>query len=382
MATIKKSIQIIRKVGAGDNAVYPGELAFIGNEVDSDTSVSTTAKLTVDDDGTLKFLKAATGKSYIDGLLIDPKTIVVDSIAKRNALAAQALDLYEGRTVYVKKNTTDGALSGLKYMLRPLAECDVDTNAWGGSDLHWVFDNNSKITEPDWKPLTIVSGVATWDAGSEYTPLAKVTVPFAAVTLKMNNLIDASCGILQITKGITGDVIVTFDSSFTNRSGVNDLVEYTIVGPVGYTAYLSFVKDGSLLEWRVADENAVDPNFTDFTQAEKTKLSKIEAEAQKNLPFGSLANTVTEGNDPRLSDQRIPLDGSVNVQKMVQSLIIAIDDVPITERVKLEDPLNWNYEGAYSGPPISGTYQGQHHSTSSYTFRCEFDNVWTRTPRV
>jgi hypothetical protein len=373
MAGIKrKSIQIIRKIGSGESATYPGKIAFVGNEEDPDKIIGSTSSLEVDDQGSLRFIKAALGDRFIDGLLTDPKTLVVDTIEQRNSLPQE--DLYESRTIYVKKNEIDGEASGKKYMLLPKSECDTTQFLWGRISAHWTFDNKLIFTNPEWMPLTVVNNTISWDAGNRTNPSGKVVVSTPSVNLAMLNFVDASYSLLKIVKGTESDITVTFDATYLNTSDSAQITSYTIKGPTGFEAYMSFIKDGNNLDW----------NMVEFTQADRDKLGTIEVGAQKNLPFGNSANTVTEGNDPRLSDQRIPLPGSVDITKISIDSTIIINDIPITEQVKLEDAnrVNWDYNGIYVGPPISGTKQGQTHSDLHFTYRCEYDNVWTRTPRV
>ena len=54
-----------------------------------------------------------------------------------------------------------------------------------------------------------------------------------------------------------------------------------------------------------------------ITQAERAKLDTIEAGAQVNLPFGDEADTVTEGNDFRLSDDREWLAPTVTFEEAI-----------------------------------------------------------------
>lgn len=48
----------------------------------------------------------------------------------------------------------------------------------------------------------------------------------------------------------------------------------------------------------------------------------------------------------------------------------------------LEDRANWNIDGAYTGVPITGTFQGQKHYDVSFFFEAVLDNIWIRYPRV
>lgn len=105
---------------------------------------------------------------------------------------------------------------------------------------------------------------------------------------------------------------------------------------------------------------------------------------------------VSSGNEPDLV--LVPSQGSVIVgdlagtaDRIVEAntngklsatrTIITTYGVPNTEKLKLEDPLNWNVNGEYIGTAIVNTYQGQKHYDDNYFYEAVADNYFIRLIR-
>lgn len=105
---------------------------------------------------------------------------------------------------------------------------------------------------------------------------------------------------------------------------------------------------------------------------------------------------VSSGNEPDLV--LVPNQGSVIVgdlagtaDRIVEAdtngklsatrTIITTYGVPNTEKLKLEDPLNWDVNGEYIGTAIVNTYQGQKHYDDNYFYEAVADNYFIRLIR-
>jgi hypothetical protein len=61
--------------------------------------------------------------------------------------------------------------------------------------------------------------------------------------------------------------------------------------------------------------------------------------------------------------------------------IIVTYGVPNTEKIKLEEPTNWDVNGVYTGTAITGTFQGQKHYDDNYFYEAVADDLFIRLIR-
>jgi hypothetical protein len=100
---------------------------------------------------------------------------------------------------------------------------------------------------------TLVDGASvTWNTASSAFPEAKLTST-QSFTIDMTNVATGSQGVLKLIKNTASDVILTFDTSFTNKQTNTTLTNYTFSGASGLEYFLSFVAEGTNLEWVIAD---------------------------------------------------------------------------------------------------------------------------------
>tara|TARA_R110000822_G_scaffold2734_5_gene12693 strand:+ start:6672 stop:7172 length:501 start_codon:yes stop_codon:yes gene_type:complete len=75
--------------------------------------------------------------------------------------------------------------------------------------------------------------------------------------------------------------------------------------------------------------------------------------------------------------------GSVNISGSTVTEIPIIDAYLINGSITgyLDTPSNWDINGNYIGPSITGTYQGQNHYNANYWFTSVDNDVWIRLIR-
>lgn len=104
--------------------------------------------------------------------------------------------------------------------------------------------------------LSVVTGspnTLTWNTANQQLPLAKSTVSVTSFTLVMQNVKSGSNGILKIITGTASAITITFDASFTNEIINSALTTYTFPAGNNREYFLSYLADGTTLEWTIAD---------------------------------------------------------------------------------------------------------------------------------
>lgn len=100
---------------------------------------------------------------------------------------------------------------------------------------------------------TLVDGTSvTWACDNRQSPLAKLTST-QSFTIDMTNVKSGSIGVLKLIKNTASDVILTFDTSFTNKTMNDTLTNYTFSGASGLEFFLTFIAEGTNLEWAITD---------------------------------------------------------------------------------------------------------------------------------
>jgi hypothetical protein len=110
---------------------------------------------------------------------------------------------------------------------------------------------NERVDKETFATLTDGASV-TWNTNNKQNPLAKLTST-QSFTIDMTNVKSGSSGILKLIKNTASDVILTFDTSFTNKQTNATLVNYTFSGASGTEYFLSFIAEGTNIEWVIAD---------------------------------------------------------------------------------------------------------------------------------
>jgi len=97
---------------------------------------------------------------------------------------------------------------------------------------------------------------------------------------------------------------------------------------------------------------------------------------------GGLTATTITSTDLSGNGDRIVIASSVGtLSASSQSIIQTYIDPTGTVAGYLDNTSNWDINGIYTGPTISGTYQGQKHYNLNYFFEAVDDNLWIRLIR-
>ncbi len=134
------------------------------------------------------------------------------------------------------------------------------------------------------------------------------------------------------------------------------------------------------LKWYLLDENGLE-----------TPIGSIEGTLNyipKWTPDGStiglsqIIDTGTEVKINLLSGTGARMVESDSVGSITATrTIITTYGVPNTQKLKLENPANWDINGVYTGTAITGTYQGQKHYNDNYFYEAVADNYFIRLIR-
>lgn len=107
---------------------------------------------------------------------------------------------------------------------------------------------------------TLTDGLSvTWDTNNHQMPVAKLTCT-QSFTIEMTNVKDGSSGILKVTMNTASAVTMTFDSSFTNKTLNTTFITYTFPALTAQEYFLSYVVDGTTIEWVIGDITQVYPS--------------------------------------------------------------------------------------------------------------------------
>lgn len=115
-----------------------------------------------------------------------------------------------------------------------------------------VFDALAgKSDKESFTTLTFASPT-NWDCLSKQYPMGKVTAT-GDFTINMTNVKNGAQGVLKLIKNTASDLTLTFDTDFTNKQLNATLLTYTFSGSSGNEYFLSFVADGTSIEWIIGD---------------------------------------------------------------------------------------------------------------------------------
>jgi hypothetical protein len=183
-----------------------------------------------------------------------------------------------------------------------------------------------------------------WDTEERLSDTAKVVLVSSTdltITLSVTNLVEGGFGMLVMHQNVSGTVLQV-------------VLPNTAVGLTGTLTYNGALNKKHTLFYRVHDGSLF---FYTYDAIQTTSINSS------------------------LNDKREPIVASVNVAQLHPSLLVGVYDIPPAEKVKLENFSNWTFEGAYIGPPIQNTYQGQEHYDNAFEFKAVADNTWIRKSR-
>ena len=166
---------------------------------------------------------------------------------------------------------------------------------------------------------------------------------------------------LPIDVTVTGGTYSSGTTTFTNNTGGTFNVTGFYTGATLETNKI-FIGDSTNTPVGRTMSGDVAINISGVTtiQPNVVTYSKIQQLSQESI----LGSTSVSGG----TVEEIPIiDGYINSGGTVSSL--------------LNDVVNWDINGVYTGTTITGTYQGQSHYNSNYWFTAVDDNIWIRLIR-
>lgn len=109
----------------------------------------------------------------------------------------------------------------------------------------------TKVDKETW--ATLVDGsTVTWDTSNKQNPLAKLTST-QSFTIDMTNVKDGSSGVLKLITNTASAITLTFDTSFTNKVLNSTITTYTFPALTAQEYFLTYVVDGTTIEWVIGD---------------------------------------------------------------------------------------------------------------------------------
>lgn len=100
---------------------------------------------------------------------------------------------------------------------------------------------------------TLTDGsTVVWNCDNKKLPMAKLTSS-QSFTIDMTNVMDGAQGVLKITTDTASAITLTFDTSFTNKTLNSTITTYTFPALTAQEYFLSFVVDGTTIEWVIGD---------------------------------------------------------------------------------------------------------------------------------
>lgn len=129
--------------------------------------------------------------------------------------------------------------------------------AWGAitgtlsaqTDLQTALD--AKVDEETFTTLSDGSTVV-WDTSSKQCPMGKLTST-QSFTLDFQNLKNGATGIFKLVTDTGSAITMTFDAGYTNKSLNTTFTTYTFPALTAQEYFLSFVVDGTTIEWTIGD---------------------------------------------------------------------------------------------------------------------------------
>lgn len=121
-------------------------------------------------------------------------------------------------------------------------------------------DITGKVDKETFAVLTDGSNVA-WDQNNRQNPLAKITST-QSFTINMTNVKSGASGVLKLITNTASAITLSFDTDFTNKTLNTALTTYTFPAVTGKEYFLSFVVDGTTIEWVIGDVAGIPGTYT------------------------------------------------------------------------------------------------------------------------
>lgn len=236
-----------------------------------------------------------------------------------------------------------------------------------------------------------VSSTGDTMTGALFTPYLSATTISASTYLNLPSSTFTGgtvSGATNFTSGLTANTIsaTTYYGDGSNLTGISTQDTYvtggtytngttTFTNNTGGTFSVSGFNTGSTLPTNnifigdatntpvartVSGDIAINVSGVTTIQPNVVTYSKIQTVSQESV----LGSTSVSGG----TVEEIPMiDGYISTGATAYSL--------------LDDTLNWDINGVYTGTTITGTYQGQSHYNANYWFTAVDDNLWIRLIR-
>lgn len=111
---------------------------------------------------------------------------------------------------------------------------------------------NEKVDKEDFTSVTFATPL-NLDCANKQNPLFKVPSVNTDFTLNMTNVKSGANGLIKLFITTASAVTVTFDSDFTNESQNTVLAPFTFPAGTGKEYFMSFIVDGTTIEWVIID---------------------------------------------------------------------------------------------------------------------------------
>ena len=100
---------------------------------------------------------------------------------------------------------------------------------------------------------TLTDGATVvWDCDNKKLPMGKLTST-QSFTIDMTNVISGAQGVFKLITNTASAITLTFDTSFTNKTLNSTILTYTFPAITAKEYFLSFVVDGTTIEWVIGD---------------------------------------------------------------------------------------------------------------------------------
>lgn len=141
-----------------------------------------------------------------------------------------------------------------------------------------------------------------WDCNNSKTPLAKLTST-QSFTINMTNVLDGASGVLKLTTGTASAITLTFDTDFTNKALNNTITTYTFPASNAKEYFLSFIVDGTTIEWVIAvfDASSLSPWVRLSRQATQSINNNTATPISWDTETTDLSNMYDSGNPTRIT---------------------------------------------------------------------------------
>jgi hypothetical protein len=148
----------------------------------------------------------------------------------------------------------------------------------------------------------------------------------------------------------------------------------TVSNPTASSSKIYPKSDG----WYVMDDTGTEKNIVVGTGT----LNYLPKFASGGLSDSVISDDGTNVNISILSgtgDRMVESDSSGTIT--ASRSVINTFGIPNTEKLKLENPSNWDVNGEYIGTAITGTYQGQKHYDDNYLYEAVANDFFIRLIR-